>query len=688
MCSEFGRLLAASRRRGSVSGIVPLLTMLGVVAPIGPLASCGSGGASSSLLGNAAIEVTGTTDLGAVGPIGGPFVPSSVVYTITNTGDEPVEWQCTPASTWILATPATGTLAISAAVQVTVGISASAAPATAGSYSSTVAFVNLANGVGDTSRPVTLSVTPLTGASMTTARRASGVAPLAVLFDAVGPQSGVVQPQGPDADWGAIHHQWDFGDPDSGTWTYSGKSKNRAAGFVAAHVYEQPGTYVAQLTVVTATGQTHEYTQQITVASPDAAMEQSTFYVSAAGNDANPGTSEQQAFRTAARGFTALFASSGARRLLFRRGDSFPASQSIGIGARTGPYLVGAYGSGAKPVVAVTHGNTALSYAQVEDLRIVDVDFDGPYPGAAGHGLVPGRDCLVLRSRISGFSYGMLMEESTGNDHSGNTIADCEIVDNGIYGVYHYSRRQHFAVLGTRFDNSVQNSLLRAYTAHSVWQSNRFQRAGQSATRVLGREQSNPASHVVVADNTFESTTPWVFEIGPENAESAQFAENILVEGNRFVNHGSSAAVVLVFAPKVTVRNNTFDLTEARAVQITQRGIGPVPARVRVHNNTAYRSGNGPLNFVSAVTADATDVSNNIVYSPGGNIVVALGSCSTANNLQTNPSFVDAPNGDFRLQASSAAVDAGRVLPVRRDFDGAERPKGGTLDIGAFERQD
>src|SRR3989442_3952348 len=57
-----------------------------------------------------------------------------------------------------------------------------------------------------------------------------------------------------------------------------------------------------------------------------------------------------------------------------------------------------------------------------------------------------------------------------------------------------------------------------------------------------------------------------------------------------------------------------------------------------------------------------------------------------ANNLTTNPQFVDAPNTDFHLQSTSSAIDAGATLPdVPTDYDGNPRPQGPAYDIGAYE---
>ncbi|HEY6402065.1 MAG TPA: choice-of-anchor Q domain-containing protein, partial [Blastocatellia bacterium] len=61
-----------------------------------------------------------------------------------------------------------------------------------------------------------------------------------------------------------------------------------------------------------------------------------------------------------------------------------------------------------------------------------------------------------------------------------------------------------------------------------------------------------------------------------------------------------------------------------------------------------------------------------------------------ADNLEkTDPKFADPAAFDFCLRADSPAIDAGLAVPgVGADYDGSVRPRGGRVDIGAYEHPD
>lgn len=105
-----------------------------------------------------------------------------------------------------------------------------------------------------------------------------------------------------------------------------------------------------------------------------------------------------------------------------------------------------------------------------------------------------------------------------------------------------------------------------------------------------------------------------------------------------------------------------------------------------VYNNTVYANSQfGLFNYPGSST---TQWKNNIIYQNTGGPIRDLGSGSTtATNLTTNPSFVNAAANDYHLQSSSAAKDMGTNLSptVTTDKDSVPRPQGSAYDIGAYE---
>jgi hypothetical protein len=96
----------------------------------------------------------------------------------------------------------------------------------------------------------------------------------------------------------------------------------------------------------------------------------------------------------------------------------------------------------------------------------------------------------------------------------------------------------------------------------------------------------------------------------------------------------------------------------------------------QIYNNTI-------VGGVLYVRDNGNRVQNNIAT--GG--IENLGSNTLSNNLQSDPGFVNAAGGNFRIAtAGSPAIDTGVGLSaVTTDFDKRPRPQGARFDIGAYE---
>lgn len=104
------------------------------------------------------LGVTPAGGLVAFGLTGGPFTPGQVTYALTNSGGIPLDWLVTRNVDWVSLSAQTGTLAPGEATNVSVSFNAATATLLAGDFTGTVGFTNLTFGLGNTTRPVSVSV--------------------------------------------------------------------------------------------------------------------------------------------------------------------------------------------------------------------------------------------------------------------------------------------------------------------------------------------------------------------------------------------------------------------------------------------------------------------------------------------------------------------------------------------------
>ena len=152
----------------------------------------------------------------------------------------------------------------------------------------------------------------------------------------------------------------------------------------------------------------------------------------------------------------------------------------------------------------------------------------------------------------------------------------------------------------------------------------------------------------------------------------------------------SSSAILLAKGADNAAYNNILYSNNGHGITT---GYGDT--NTKIYNNTIYGgaqkgiflSSNAPIGNLS----QNAQVINNIIFNNATGAVLDLGPTAAgqavlAANLMSDPLFVNPGGYDFRLQAGSAAIDAGMTLSeIVQDFTRTPRPSGPRPDIGAYE---
>ena len=559
--------------------------------------------------------------------------------------------------------------------------------------------------------------------------RTSGVAPLAVFFDASA--TSAVATSRPFHD---IEYRWDFGDvagsPVSGpTWSRGSRagvsSRNAATGPVSAHVFENAGTFNVTLTVFDGTN-TATRIVTVTVTNPETVFATTTACVAngvmpVAGVDGCPATatllSNSSSFDAAMT--TAIAA--GARRVLFRRGDTFTSAVPHTISA-AGPGMIGAYGSGASPNPNITMGvigqfASILRFSN-SDWRVMDLAFDG-LGTADQFGIVnigPRSQITVLRVTTINLSAAV---NWTGADQAAVVDSNFSLGDAGStvsnYGVYCETCTNVMLMGNDMFLNTIQSHNIRLQGVIGFVVSNSTQTGSNLIEPITVRGNTQ---YGMLSDNRFVDGN---VTVNPQNATSNEFQRDIIFERNWFVAGSNTGNPLSLEGSGITVRSNIFDLSLAtgyRAIEVVHRtgSIAPIPDLVNIYNNTIFNSFANDGNLLSFVavrysggldSSCRSEVKNNLAYSPntlnlapvliqvaGGSCVITgasgtFGNSSDSQIRNTDPLFANAtPTNpvDFIIGAGSYALNTGVAVPVFSDFFRTVRPQGSAIDVGAVER--
>jgi hypothetical protein len=523
-----------------------------------------------------------------------------------------------------------------------------------------------------------------------TISRTSGVAPLAIHFDATA-TTAVDYTDRPIHD---IEYRWDFGDGNTTPWSYGvlpgTLPRNTAYGPVAAYVYETEGTHTPILYARRRKddGSFDTATQpqtSITVTAEDAEFAGTkTICVSTSGDFTGAPAGCVQV--TSSNAVTAISGNigSGNKRILFKRGETFNAGSQIVIN-RPGPCIVGAFGSGAKPIINRTSSVTLMEWGSsstpdtVYDWRFQDLVFEGSSVAAAA---VEGRgscsQMLMLRCDVRNANFMWLFSGSTinglnapPNEFTHAPWDEFYLVDSTFYNLIGTSSSgsctifagfDRFAMLGNDFDNnsSGEHGCRTQFTNRCVYSYNTIRniQAGKANLSIRGGNFAGDNTYaaglyseknVVSCNNFVGGNSGGIMGIGPQNSDNDERGRDMIVECNMYTGSASTLNVNTCAQPDITYRNNVI-LSQTGGVfcAIEKSGLVPIPTNVNFYGNSLYTSNSDAgtfFNFVSCtveigtgipVPGDPNEAIRKGETAPAGSITV-----ESKNNLVYGPNLVN-----------------------------------------------
>jgi hypothetical protein len=494
------------------------------------------------------------------------------------------------------------------------------------------------------------------------ASRTQGVAPLAVHFSAVASTS-------PDyeREFHTLKYEWDFDDPEAGSWRLSGASKNRALGPVAGHLFVEPGVYLVSLRVTDPAGASALAVERITVRVPDHAIGKKRTWCFA-----NPGAEAPDwsgcplacdrgdAERCVALDdFDAALAApycdttAGPAQCLFRRGDAFRQDQPIHLWRADGPGLIGAFGSGERPVV----DSSSVFLHVGNDWRVAHLDWRGD---GTSHGIYRSAERNVSRMTVYDVSLrgatvcigNFLASPTAPNRQMAYVDVACDDLGSLAEGWAIFGFWEKSLFLGLEIDNgggASEGAFRTAFASELVIQHGRFTRSvanpvqkGTLQLRACGQAApcgTRPDRYNVVSDNVFVEAVPnspvirtCTQRACSDEGSDGNLSQDILFERNLIQLDDAFGAWIAptvwnLQSADVTIRDNVVDLTgidpknRPRVVWADVRGpsANGAVARDRVHvlHNTVILDGPSVGVTLCGANSGADHVcANNLVYAP------------------------------------------------------------------------
>lgn len=263
----------------------------------------------------------------------------------------------------------------------------------------------------------------------------------------------------------------------------------------------------------------------------------------------------------------------------------------------------------------------------------------------------------------------------------------------GCYGAWAYFDADHVSyvvIQGFVIENACMNGIHMNGTAHDImvkW--NEIRNIGNwnspgGPLSASGTYLNSNEYNITFDGNVFH-------DIGGSTANQEHaiysYSSNLIVINNIFFNQVHGWDIQIAGGSNIFIGNNTFAYSNPnRDGQIILWESAPL-SNVVIENNIFYQPPSTAVVSWQAGSINGCTIENNLTTS--GSIWDNGSNCAVANNLAgVDPNFVNGLSGplDFHLQPGSPAIGAGIIYPFATfDLEDRPRPTNAGLDLGALQ---
>ena len=360
------------------------------------------------------------------------------------------------------------TIVSSAGITTVAYVSASPTSSTSGGTTSTSTNTSTGTTTATNTSTGTTTGSTTTGSTTTTTSTGNGKGPSPVIqiVSSVSTAGIAVVVNGLSSTLGDgsvidANYQWNFGD--------SGGEYNSLAGFNASHIYTTAGTYKISLTITNDLNQTSTASTNVVISGDS----RTAIYVdSVHGSDSNSGLTASAPLKTAAAADAKV---TNNTEVFFARGETFDLSQAFKLDAKD--ILVGAYGSGAQPIISYTAptvgavifttNSSAANGVTIQDLTFTTLGGTDPTVANQPMGVMAGGyDTAVLRCTFDYVEY----DVNASGAPVGLTVFDnTSPISGGLEGYFVWDQGTDTSVIGNTVNGSVHEHVMRTSGASDLW---------------------------------------------------------------------------------------------------------------------------------------------------------------------------------------------------------------------------